>query len=298
MLDLTNCRFLAQEFFNDISGGERNVVDLVAEVMLRDEPGVVLIHIEHQGYVQEGFNERMFRYFSRLYEKHRVRILPVAIFAYDQVRDEPNRFEMGFTFLEVLRFQFHKVELRRLSWREYIRQDNPVAAALLSKMGFRPEERVAVRREFLRMLLRMQLDEARTRLLVVFFETYLQLTPQEEEALQQEWTALGEEGVKMQEYMTSWENKGRIEGRMEGRMQGRIEGRMQGRIEGRMETMREAITQFLVTRFDFDSRKVQEQISGLQDLEALNRLLLQLYAAPSSAQAQSLLREATNPPVS
>ena len=86
--------------------------------------------------VQKDFNERMFIYFSRLYEKHRRKILPIAVFTYNQVRDEPDVFEQGFAFLDVLRFCFYKLEFKKLSWREYIHRDNPVAAALLSKMGF------------------------------------------------------------------------------------------------------------------------------------------------------------------
>ncbi|KAF0993811.1 hypothetical protein BJQ97_00436 [Geobacillus sp. TFV-3] len=76
----------------------------------------------------------MFIYFSRLFQKYRRRILPIAIFSYDATRDEPSSFTLEFPFLTVLDFHFLTVELRQLPWREYIRQDNPVAAALLSKI--------------------------------------------------------------------------------------------------------------------------------------------------------------------
>lgn len=109
----------------------------------------------------------MFVYFSRLYEKYR-RILPIAVFAYEQVRDEPDFLALGFNFLEVLRFRFYKVELKKLNWRDFILSDNPVAAALLSKMGFSQAERVRVKLEFLRMLTRMKLDPARMELIAAF----------------------------------------------------------------------------------------------------------------------------------
>jgi hypothetical protein len=48
-----------------------------------------------------------------------------------------------------------------------------VAAALLSKMGFKPGEKVKVKLEFMRMLVWMNLDPARMELLAGFFETYL-----------------------------------------------------------------------------------------------------------------------------
>lgn len=50
-----------------------------------------------------------------------------------------------------------------------------MAAALLSKMGFREEEKVLVKLEFLRLLARLKLDPARMELITGFFETYLKL---------------------------------------------------------------------------------------------------------------------------
>jgi len=87
------------------------------------------------------------------------------------VRDEPGTFTQSFAFLDVLSFRFYKLELKKLSWREYIHSDNPVAAALLSKMGFTEEEKVRVKLEFLRMLTRLELDSARMELIAGFFET-------------------------------------------------------------------------------------------------------------------------------
>lgn len=153
---------------------------------MKEEPGLILVHVEPQAYVQKDFNERMFIYFSRLYEKHRRKILPIAVFTYDQVRDEPDTFEQGFAFLNVLRFCFYKLELKKFSWREHIHRDNPVAAALLSKMGFPEKEKIRVKLEFLRLLTRLKLDPTRLELITGFFETYLKLNQKEEEQLRQE----------------------------------------------------------------------------------------------------------------
>ncbi|HBQ28029.1 MAG TPA: transposase, partial [Desulfotomaculum sp.] len=133
VIDFTHLKFLQQEVFTDVTAGEKRIVDILVETRVKEEPGLILVHVEPQAYAQKDFNERMFIYFSRLYEKHRRKILPIAVFTYDQVRDEPDTFEQGFAFLDVLRFCFYKLELKKLSWREYINLDNPVAAALLSK---------------------------------------------------------------------------------------------------------------------------------------------------------------------
>lgn len=62
------------------------------------------------------------------------------------------------------------LELRKKkNWRDYIKSDNPVAAALLSKMGYTEEEKVEVKKEFLKMLVRMELDPAKSKFLSDFF---------------------------------------------------------------------------------------------------------------------------------
>ena len=78
--------------------------------------------------------------------------------------EEPDSFELGFPFLDVLQFRFHTLVLKKRDWRDYITSDNPVAAALLSKMGYKREEKVRVKVEFIRILTRLQLDPARMQL--------------------------------------------------------------------------------------------------------------------------------------
>jgi len=104
----------------------------------------------------------------------------IAVFGYDEIREEPDFFQLNFPFFDVMQFKFYKLELKQHNWRDYIQSDNPVAAALLGKMGCRPAEKVRVKIEFLRMLTRMRLDPARLVLLAGFFETYLKLDRAEE----------------------------------------------------------------------------------------------------------------------
>lgn len=120
---------------------------------------------------------------------------------------------VSFPFLTVLDFRFLTVELSKLPWRTYIRHDNPVAAAMLSKMGYNEEEKVEVKKEFLRMLTRLELDEARQRLLFGFFETYLRLSEEEEVRLRDEVKTMEEkEAAKVMELIVSYEQKGMEKG--------------------------------------------------------------------------------------
>ncbi len=126
-------------------------------------------------------------------------------------------FTVSFPFLTVLDFRFLTVELSKLPWREYIRHDNPVAAALLSKMGYNEDEKVEVKKEFLRMLTRLELDEAKQRLLFGFFETYLRLSEEEEVRLRDEVKTMEEkEAAKVMELIVSYEQKGMEKGMEKG----------------------------------------------------------------------------------
>ncbi len=68
-LDTSYIRFLQQELFTDIISGQKHVVDLLAETRLKNEESLILIHVENQAQYQKDFPQRMFIYYSRLYEK-------------------------------------------------------------------------------------------------------------------------------------------------------------------------------------------------------------------------------------
>lgn len=111
--------------------------------------------------------------------------------------------------------------LKKKNWRDYIKSDNPVAAALLGKMGYRKEEKVQVKIEFLRMLVRMELDPARTRFINDFFEQYLKLDDEEDEVLMREVNRLESEGeFKFTQLPNSWEQRGVRKGIEQGIEQG------------------------------------------------------------------------------
>ncbi|ALX50015.1 hypothetical protein AOX59_16370 [Lentibacillus amyloliquefaciens] len=79
----------------------------------------------------------------------------------------------------------------------------------MSKMEYTEDEKIEVKKEFLRMLVRLELDPARNRELTTFFETYLKLTDEEEYILQEEVRHLNpDEEAKVMELMTSYERKG------------------------------------------------------------------------------------------
>ena len=115
---------------------------------------------------------------------------------------------MAFPFLNVLTFNYLTLHLRKKNWRDYIRTNNPVAAALLSKMGYTDDEKVQVKKEFLKMLVKMELNPAKQRLVYGFFEKYLTLNETEEEQLKDEIKRM-DEADKIMEIPISYEEKGK-----------------------------------------------------------------------------------------
>src|SRR6185437_14393185 len=112
--------------FTDVTSGQRHEADLVVRGQLAGEESFFLIHVEHQASAQRDFGRRLFRSFARLYEKHGLPIYPVVIFSYDEpFRDEPAKHRVEFLDKVVLEFNYEVIQLNRLQWRDYLRQENP-----------------------------------------------------------------------------------------------------------------------------------------------------------------------------
>lgn len=125
---------------------------------------------------------------------------------------------MGKTMTNQMSFRFYTAELAKKDWREYIRTPNPVAADLLSQMGYNQSERIQVKIEFLRMLVKLEVDPARMQLIIGFFDQYFTLTDEEEMALKKEIEQLEpHEAEEVFRIETAWERRGRAIGRDEGK---------------------------------------------------------------------------------
>ncbi|WP_238654577.1 Rpn family recombination-promoting nuclease/putative transposase [Paenibacillus piscarius] len=109
MLNYSETRFLMQELLVDIVGEEARELDLLLETRYKGLDGYILIHLEPQSYKDHEFRERMFIYFSHLFERYRKDhklIIPIAIFTSDVVREEQDTLEMSIPEHNILRFQF------------------------------------------------------------------------------------------------------------------------------------------------------------------------------------------------
>jgi predicted transposase YdaD len=223
-IDRESIQFLDKEIYTDIGSGDRHEVDLLVRVRLRGSEAFILIHVENQATFQSDFPRRMFQYCARVHEKYGLPVYPIAVLSYDKpMTPAGDLYAVDLFGLEVLRFRYRTVQLNRLSWRDYVRNPNPIASAMMAKMNIATEDRPRVKLECLRMLVTLKLDPAKSELIGVFMNSYLKLTtaeivvynreveqiePTEREVvmiISNEWTEIGEErGLE----------KGRVEGRM------------------------------------------------------------------------------------
>jgi hypothetical protein len=271
-LDRDSIEFLDKEVFTDITSGEKHEADIVAKARFREQDAFFLIHMENQADPQANFGRRMFRYFARFHEKYMLPVYPVVIFSYDAPqRPEPDRYLVAFPDFTPLDFRYRVIQLNRLNWRDYIRQSNPIASALMAKMRIAPKDRPRVKLECLRLLATLRLTPAKMRLISGFVDTYLKLNAVEERQFQAEMEKIAppqREGVM--EIVTSWLEQGREQGRKLGIHQGREEtllrllrkrcGELPEAIQERIRTLADAQLDALTDAvLDFES---------LSDLEA------------------------------
>jgi predicted transposase YdaD len=213
-LDTSTLEFLDKEIFTDVTSGDTYEADIVVKAAFREQPAFFIIHIEHQAQTAEAFDLRMFRYFALEHFKHGVPIYPIALFSDDSARrEEPDTYRVAFPDLEVLQFRYQVIQLRRLRWHDFATRRNPVASALLPKMGMDRSERPTVLLASLRLLAQLGLDAARRRLISGFINTYLRLTEQEQAQFQTELAQLvPQEQEATMELTTTWKEEGRQEG--------------------------------------------------------------------------------------
>ena len=276
-----------KEVFTDVTLGEKHEVDVLMRARLRGEEAFFLIHVESQATAQADFPKRMFRYFARLTEKYDLPVYPVVIFSYDAPqRPEPSLFQVRFpgknnSKKNVLRFEYAVIQLNRLPWRRFVRQENPVASALMAKMKMRPSDRPKVKAECLRLLASLKLDPARATLIGVFIESYLTLTAQEMRQYERALSGFTPtERNETMELITSWQREGRTLGIMEGMAQGIEQGKLQGIEQGMAQGKETLVVRQLRRRLGPIPAEVTARLGSLspEQLDDLGEALLDFGA--------------------
>ena len=82
-IDFSVLKPLSEQMYTDLIDGKSQTVDILIETKLKNEDTIIIIHVEPQSYHETDFNERMFRYYSSIYQRERKPILPITVFSYD-----------------------------------------------------------------------------------------------------------------------------------------------------------------------------------------------------------------------
>ena len=209
-----------QELLTDLQGGQTNRVDILREVRLKERASLILILVEPQSYDDKEFGERLFRYFTRLYDKYRLPIFPVALLSYQSPKTTaPNIFRVGFEGFTAITFNYAVIQLNQLNWQDFADVDNLVACALMAQMQVARKDRPKAKLTALNQLAELNLNPAQVQMVSGFIDSYLPLNEKQQTEFNQEFekTNLNKKEAVMQ-IVTSWMREGIAQGKVEGEL--------------------------------------------------------------------------------
>ena len=229
-LDPESVESLDKEVFTDLPRGKRREMDLVFRVRpWRGPPEILLVHIEVERAFSASHAARMARYYFQLKLRYpEPPILPIVLF----LKGGPAGVERH-TWCDSLgskticRFDYLAMGLSTRLAEEFLQESNPLAWSLAALMRPGNQSRPSLKLACLKRIVTAKLDEARRFLLANLVETYLQLTPEEQERYRR---LLGRDSCQAEvETMEQiWSEKMIAKGRQEGIAKGRQEGRREG----------------------------------------------------------------------
>lgn len=228
-------------------GGNR-FVDMLVKVFLKNgNEEWILVHIEIQGGSDKNFAERMFQYWYRIYDRHKVNITALAVFTGSKTQKRPSKFQRSFLGTTI-NYQYNVYHILDHSEAGLLAMDNPFALIVLAAqkallMGKIPEEelnreRLTVARALIKS---KKYDHARISRFLYFLKQFLYIgDPKLNRKFDKQINALtGKqntmgiiETIKKIEREEAFE-KGRKEGIEKGIEKGRKEGIEKGIEEGK-----------------------------------------------------------------
>jgi len=197
------------------------IADLMVRLRLLEGEACFIVHLEHEAQDKGSVPARMYRYFSRAWDRYQLPVYPIAILSFPGLKPEPQSYSLKFHDRPMLDFRYRTVQLNQLNWSDFLNNPNPLASALMARMKIRKCDRPQVKVECLRLLATLRLDREKSKLISRFVDSYLRMTAREMRVYEEilETIPPGERQVVMQ-YTTSWKEEGRREGREEGLQEG------------------------------------------------------------------------------
>jgi hypothetical protein len=252
----------------------RRFVDKVAKVWLLDgEEAWVLVHVEVQGQYDSQFAERMYTYNYRLFDRHKKRVISLAVLADEQANWRPSSYGYQLGGCRVsLEFPIAKLLDYEQAWETLEQTTNPFGIIVMAHLKTKatqgnPESRLQwklslVRRLFERGYSRQDIQE------LFRFIDWVMVLPKELASSFKTEVRNYEEANRMR-YVTSIERLAKE--------------------EGIVENARESVIEVLETRFGEVPSAIVEAINAIEEPSVLKTLHKRAIAIPSTDEFQELL---------
>ena len=247
--------FLDKELLSITGKPRQGIVDVLAKVYLTNGTAeYILFHVEVQGYPGENFQERMFSYFIRIWDRHRQPVLSLAILTHKLTSQSlQNVYEID-AFGTALRYQYNVFHISSLDYAKCLGSQNcvEVGLAILAE-----NTEVALWRkklEVIKNLLRLGLSPKEVHLMVSFVDRLSPLKPQEEQQFKK-YVIEEEKEVKM--ILTSFEERGIEKGLERGIERGKFD----------------ALMKIIQTRFGTVPANFLTKLQQIHQIEKLDELI-------------------------
>jgi len=254
------------EILADSNLGDR-VADVLAKVHLKDNSPAyicIVIHIEVQGNVQQGFMERMFIYYYRSFDKEankKIPVISVAMFTdgNSKFRDDTYRFEfLGFNIrmkIPIVKILDYKLKAK---YRQKLETSaNPMTMIVKAQLkslevkGADTEKKFEVTKELIRQCGKKGYSRDEIRLLMKFIGWVIALPDSLKDRIKYEIKKVEEE-LKM-EFVPLWERDSHEEGRAIGKKIGKKIGEKIGEKRGEELRAKETAKRMLNDNFSVEN---------------------------------------------
>lgn len=236
----------------------------------------MLVHVEVQGQEERSFEERMFVYNYRIFDRFRRPVVSLAVLADERKGWRPDHFGYELWGCRV-GIRFPSVKILDYADRRDITEENanPFALAVTAHLKTQETRHDADGRKKWKLYLVRKLyehDYKKEDVIRLFhFIDWMMALP--EYMGEEFWQEIGEyEEEKKVRYVTSVERIGFKRGVSEGRQKGMLEGRQQGMLEGLLEGTLEAIEMGLSVKFGAKGLRLLPEIRRIRDIERLNMI--------------------------
>ena len=280
--------FLDKEFqkiVRDAELGRRLADKLVSVTCLDGHEQWVLVHIEIQGYKDTGFEERMYVYNYRIFDRFRRTVVSLAVLADSSLLWRPQHY--GYTLWDCsLDFHFPVVKLQdyQSGWEYLEKHPNLFAIVVMSHLkSGETRKDVPARYVWKLRLIRMlyERDYSRQSVLDIFrfIDWIMQLPKYLEAQLLQEMIPYDKEASMP--YISTIEKMGMKRGLKKGLKKGLEKGLEKGKSKGKIETFHQNIQEILKARFNVVSQDMIQSIQEIDDIMILQELFEQALRSDS-----------------